>query len=212
MREDIANTAGDGVFPYSRAFLYWEEVGIIDAELVRNLVIAFAIICAIIAFLIPKPRIAVVVAINIVAAIVEVIGFAHYWGVKMNGVSTIYFLICAGLAVDYSAHVGHVFKDEAGASDDRAVQAMSRICPSVMSAIISTVLAVIVLASSQSFVFEVFFKVLFLVSFIAGAHGVWLLPTLLGIVGGSTTPTTSEGKPKADAGDAPTQPEVVTGA
>jgi len=100
MRQDITdlyspNDEGMKMFPYAQSFLYWEEVGIIDSELVRNLIIAFSIILAIIAMLIPQPRIFIIVALNIMAAIVEVIGFSHYMGVTMNGVSTIYFLICA---------------------------------------------------------------------------------------------------------------------
>jgi predicted RND superfamily exporter protein len=200
IREDIKeifnDASGKKVFPFNQQFLFWVETGVIDAELARNLVISFAIICTIIALLIPHPRIAIFVALNIVAAVVEVIGFAHFWGVTMNGVSTIYFLICAGLAVDYSAHIGHVFKDSTGGrrsvffggkfvhgNADRAIQTLVRIGPSVFHTIFSTILAVLVLSFSKSFVFVVFFKVLFLICVIAGAHGLWFLPIVLSIVG-----------------------------
>merc|ERR1719277_631621 len=187
-REDMKELFGDGgmkVFPYSTAFLYWEENGIIDVELIRNMNIACGTIFTIIAALIPHPRVAVLVTINIGAAILEIIGFAHYWGVTMNGVSTIYFLICVGLAVDYSVHVAHCFVNSSGESEDRAVAALARIGPSVFNAVFSTILAVLVLSTSSSFVFEVFFKILCLVSFIAGGHGLWLLPPLLGLMGGN---------------------------
>mmetsp|Transcript_67757 Transcript_67757/g.130849 ORF Transcript_67757/g.130849 Transcript_67757/m.130849 type:complete len:90 (-) Transcript_67757:128-397(-) len=69
--------------------------------------------------------------------------------------------------------------------DDRAVGAMTRIGPSVFHALFSTILAVIVLVRSKSYIFEVFFKVLFLVTMIAGFKGLWLLPVALSIVGGS---------------------------
>jgi Niemann-Pick C1 protein len=204
MRTDIKDMFGDStgqkVFPYAMDFLYWEEVGIIDSELIRNLIIAFAIICMIIALLIPEPRVFAVVALNIVAAIVEVIGLSHFWGVTMNGVSTIYFLICAGLAVDYSAHIAHTFKNSEGSSEDRALNALTRIGPSVFHAVFSTLLAVIVLAFSKSFVFVVFFKILFLLSIVAGAHGLWLLPTLLGIFGGSSK--SSDGSQAEQVADA----------
>merc|ERR1712032_10385 len=186
MKEMFDDPTGMKVFPYTGAFLYWEENGIIDVELVRNLIIACGVIFTIVAALIPYPRIALLVALNICAAIVEVIGFAHYWGVTMNGVSTIYFLICVGLAVDYSAHIAHTFTDSSGTSENRALSALQRIGPSVFHAVFSTFLAVVVLGFSKSFVFQVFFKILCLVSFIAGGHGLWLLPTLLGQLGGST--------------------------
>jgi len=180
MKDMFGDPTGMKVFPYTMAFLYWEENGIIDVELVRNLIIACGVIFTIVAALIPYPRIAVLVAFNICAAIVEVIGFAHYWGVTMNGVSTIYFLICVGLAVDYSAHIAHAFTDSSGTSENRAMSALQRIGPSVFHAVFSTFLAVVVLGFSKSFVFEVFFKILCLVSLIGGGHGLWLLPMLLG--------------------------------
>jgi predicted RND superfamily exporter protein len=185
MKELFNDETGKRVFPYTQAFLYWEENGIIDVELVRNLIISCGVIFTIIAALVPHPRVAILVGLNICAAIAEIIGFAHYWGVTMNGVSTIYFLICVGLSVDYSVHVAHTFTDSPGDSQDRAVNALARIGPSTFNAVVSTILAVVVLASSKSFVFEVFFKILCLVSVIAGGHGLWLLPVLLGMLGGS---------------------------
>merc|ERR1711948_231389 len=92
--------------------------------------------------------------------------------------------ICLGLAVDYSAHIAHSFKEAKGTRDARAMQALSRIGPSVFHALFSTILALIVLSVSKTYVFRVFFKVLFLVTMIAGWKGLWLLPVVLSLVGG----------------------------
>merc|ERR1712151_381235 len=198
MRKDIKEIIGGSAtsaFPYTANFLYWEEVGVIDSELIRNLIVAFGVMCTIIALLIPKPRIALFVALNIAMAIVEVIGFAHFWGVTMNGVSTIYFLMCAGFSVDYSAHIAHAFSSASGTSADRAVEALTRLGPCVWNAICSTFLAVVVIGFTNSFVFEVFFKILCLVCIIAGAHGIWLLPTMLSIIGGDAEASPSKEMP-----------------
>jgi len=188
LREDLkkifADPTGDSVFPFARDFMYWEEVGIIDSELAKNLVCCGGIIFAIICLLLPKPRIALLVSAIICASILEVVGFMHYWNVQINGVSTIYILICVGLAVDYSAHIAHVFNISTGSAEERALAALTRIGPSVFQAIFSTLLAVLVIGFSKSFIFQVFFKVLFLVTTIAGAHGIILLPVLLSVIGG----------------------------
>merc|ERR1712187_1045870 len=94
--------------------------------------------------------------------------------------------MCAGFAVDYSAHIAHAFNGAVGSSADRAVEALTRLGPCVWNAIFSTFLAVVVLGFTDSFVFEVFFKILCLVCIIAGAHGIWLLPTMLSIIGGDS--------------------------
>eukprot|EP00971_Amphidinium_carterae_P036345 714618-Amphidinium_carterae.1 len=88
-------------------------------------------------------------------SIIEVVGFAHYWDLTINGVATIYFLICVGLAVDYSAHIGHTFNVCQGASNERAMKALKQIGPSVVHALMSTLLAICVVAFSKSYVFQV---------------------------------------------------------
>jgi len=78
----------------------------------------------------------------------------------------------------------YTFKDSEGTSVERAVNAMGRIGPSTYHALVSTILATIVLGFSKSFVFEIFFKCLFLVTIIGGSHGLIFLPVLLAFLGG----------------------------
>jgi hypothetical protein len=188
MRKDvkaIMTTDSDmQAFPFSSDGLFWEENGIIDFELVRNLIICGGVIIAIISLMIPNPRVSITVILVIFGSIVDVLALAHHWGCTINSVVTIYLLISVGLAVDYSAHIGHVFLHSKGLAVERAHQAFTNIGPSVFHAIISTVLAVLVLARSKSYVFVTFFKLLFLVTFVAGSHGLLLLPAVLSFVGG----------------------------
>merc|ERR1719240_1861170 len=132
MRLDITEMFdSDAVFPYASDFLYWEENGIIDQELLRNLIVAGGIVFMIICLMIPRPRIALVVSLGICMSIVELMGFMHWWDVTINGTSTIYALICLGLAVDYSAHIAHAFKESKGDGNERAMEAITRIGPPV---------------------------------------------------------------------------------
>jgi predicted RND superfamily exporter protein len=149
-------------------------------------VISGGVILGIICMLVPQPRIAMLVSLVIILSLVELVGIMYFWDVTINGVSTIYIMICVGLAVDYSAHIAHCFKESlAGSSVERAMEALTRIGPSVFHAVFSTLLAVAVVGFSKSYIFRVFFKVLFVVTAVAGAHGLVLLPTLLALFGGS---------------------------
>eukprot|EP00928_Gymnodinium_smaydae_P068258 TRINITY_DN5133_c0_g2_i1.p1 TRINITY_DN5133_c0_g2~~TRINITY_DN5133_c0_g2_i1.p1 ORF type:complete len:1045 (+),score=84.01 TRINITY_DN5133_c0_g2_i1:58-3135(+) len=183
MREEVS-AIYPNAFPWNFDFLYWEEVGIIDVELVKNLLICGLVIAVIVAILVPSPRISVWVMICVVLSIVDVLGLMHFWGVTISGVSTIYLLICVGLAVDYAAHIAHMFKESFGTARERAIAAVERIGPCTFNAVTSTFMAVVVVGFSDSYIFRVFFKVLFLVAVIAGAHGLWLLPVVLSLVGG----------------------------
>jgi predicted RND superfamily exporter protein len=118
MRKELAEVmkdhGGAKTFPYSFEFLYWEEVGIIDKELIRNLAICGAVVSVMIACLIPHWRIAPWVILSIILSVVDLVGFMFYWDVTISGISTIYILISVGLAVDYSAHIAHMFVESTG--------------------------------------------------------------------------------------------------
>lgn len=188
MQQIFKDSSGERVFPFSFEFLFWEEFSVIDAELVKNLIIAAGVIFTIISFLLPQPRVAIPVALTICVSVYEVIGFMSIWGITLNGIATIYILICVGLAVDVSAHIAHAFCHSRGTPEDRSLAALSSIGPSVLHAVLSTALAISVLAFTKTYVVRVCFKVLLLVTLIAGAHGIWLLPVVLAMTGGSILP------------------------
>lgn len=199
MRTDLTkvmkNFGGAKTFPYSFEFLYWEEVGIIDQELIRNLAICSACIIVMIGLLIPHPKIAIFVILAILLSVIDLIGFLYFWDVTVSGISTIYILISVGLAVDYSAHIAHMFVESTGTSSQRAISALERIGPSVFNAVFSTLLAVVIIGFSESYVFRVFFKALFLTVLLGGAHGLIFLPTMLSIFGGDKPMSTTSPRP-----------------
>ena len=108
----------------------------------------------------------------------------YVWGLSIDSVSIINLVLAVGLAVDYAAHTAHMFKEAVGDSKQRAREALGRIGPSVFNAIISTLLAVIIIGFSKSYVFVIFFRALALVTVVAGMHGMWLLPAMLALIGG----------------------------
>jgi hypothetical protein len=171
-------------FPYTSTFSNWEEVGVIGAELTQNLAVTGGVVCLIIAIMIPHPRIAVFVVLSIVLSIIDLVGFMHWWDLTISGVSTIYILLSCGLAVDYSAHIAHMFVVSTGTAQQRVEKAMTRIGPSVFNGIVSTFIAVISLSFTKTYVFVVFAKALALTVVLGGAHGLLLLPALLSIFGG----------------------------
>jgi predicted RND superfamily exporter protein len=111
--------------------------------------------------------VSLVVIFCLVLSCFELIGFLWWADLTICGVSTIYVVMCLGLAVDYAAHIGHVFCLELGkaakelqeASPNQlssektgfslAFQALFRIGPSVFNAIITTLITAIVLSPSN---------------------------------------------------------------
>ncbi|KAJ8305668.1 hypothetical protein KUTeg_016213 [Tegillarca granosa] len=53
----------------------------------------------------------------VAATLVDVGGFMHFWGLTIDTVTCILLILAIGLAVDYSAHIGHCFMTLKGSRD-----------------------------------------------------------------------------------------------
>jgi hypothetical protein len=82
-----------------------------------------------------------------------------------------------------------------GTGPERAIAALERIGPSVFNAVLSTMVAVVIIGFSESYVFRVFFKALFLTVLLGGAHGLLFLPTMLALFGGEKPHTQHSPRP-----------------
>ena len=130
--------------------------------------------------LIAHPLTATLVFLCVGCAIIEILGAMYYWGLVIDNVSVINLTLAVGLAVDYSAHVGHCFMLKEGSNrSERVIQALSDIGAAVLNGAVSTFLAVVVLSLSDSYVFRVLFKQFFLTCVFGVANGMIFLPVLL---------------------------------
>lgn len=82
------------------------------------------------------------------------------WGLTIDLVSCIGLELAVGLCVDYAAHVGHTFLVTGpGTKSERALETVTHIVPAVLYGGFSTLLAVSMLANSEAYTFQAFFKV-----------------------------------------------------
>merc|ERR1719394_2080695 len=107
----------------------------------------------------------------IMFSMTAVCGFGYFWDLYYNGVFTIYALIALGLSVDYSIHIGHKFNISHGTSSERVVKTLSEIGPAVFHGVFSTFLAIMYISDAKTYLFTVFFRMLFLVVTIGGGFG-----------------------------------------
>lgn len=146
-------------FPYSFAFINWEQYKIVGEELFRNVGSSLAAITAIVLILLAHPGTAIIVASCVSLAIIDLLGVMYVWSVAVDAVAVINLVLALGLAIDYSVHIAHTFMIVKGTRERRAIIALADIGGSVLNGATSTMLAVLLLAASQSYVFRVFFKV-----------------------------------------------------
>ena len=143
------------VFPLSLGYAAWETDEVIADELYRNLGLAILCIFITTVILVGQLVCSVLVLLMVVMSLADVGGFMHFWGLTIDTVSCINLIIAMGLCVDYSAHIAHRFLVEnQGSREDRVKSALANIGPAVLNGGISTFLAFVLLAGSESFVFR----------------------------------------------------------
>jgi len=125
----------------------------------------------------------------------------YFWGVTLNSVTVVNIVIAIGLAVDYSAHIGHAYLMVKPPTHDlegnlisdmdrrnyKARGALREIGGSVFHGAFSTFLAILVLGPSQSYIFMTFFKMWMGIIIYGCANGFILLPVVLSLWGPLTT-------------------------
>jgi hypothetical protein len=166
-------------FPWSYTFTKWEAFKIIEEELFQNVILCLVAVLVITTLLIGHPGCSGLVFVCVTMTVLDILGCMYFWGLFIDNVSVIQTVIAIGLCVDYAAHIGHCFMLKAGTREERVVATLRDVGAAVLNGGISTFLAVVLLAGSNSYVFRVLFKQFFLTVVLGLGHGMILLPVLL---------------------------------
>ena len=169
------------IFAYNEDFLNVEQYKSIDKEAIRNVSLTLLVCFIVIALLIVDPLTVSCVFINLLLIVLNILGYMQAWGLNIDSVTVIMLVIALGLAVDYSAHIGRNFLEKHGLPNDRMRLTLRDMGVAVFHGAMSTMVAVLVLGSSDSYVFTTFFKQLFLCISLGLAHGLILLPVCLSL-------------------------------
>jgi len=128
------------------------------------------------------------------------LALVHFWSLNLNGIVVVNVIIAIGLAVDYSAHIGHTYlatvpprrlKSKKQIRAYKARKALSQMGSSVFHGAFSTFLAISCLMQSNSYVFKVFYRLWVGIILFGCANGFLLLPVVLSYIG----PTTGHADP-----------------
>lgn len=171
-------------FPYYPTFPFYEQYTAVKPNTLQNIGIALVAMCVVAIFMIPHPFCAILIVVCIVSIDVGVVGVMTLWGVNLDAVSMISIILCIGFSVDFSAHITYAYMvSAADTRNTKIISALSEVgWPTVQSAF-STILGTVPLAFANSYVFQTFFKTLFLVIGIGFLHGIFVLPVVLSLIG-----------------------------
>lgn len=176
-----------GAFP-----LVFVCLQVIDVEVIRNVELALICVMACTILLIGDLQMCFLIFICVVLTMVNVMGFMQKWGLTIDLVTCIGLQLALGLCVDYASHIGHTFLTiSEGTNSERALKSVTSIGSAVLSGGISTLIGIAMLAFSDAYSFQTFFRVrqvdcsyvydflftifVFFLDFLAGGS-LWFIP------------------------------------
>ncbi|XP_048366451.1 patched domain-containing protein 3 [Sphaerodactylus townsendi] len=169
---------------YHPAFIFYDHLILIAQNTAQNILIATGAMLIISLLLIPNPLCSLWVTFAIASVIIGVTGFMAYWNVNLDSISMINLIMCIGFSVDCSAHVSYAFVSSKKTSlNDKAVDALYRLGYPMVQGAISTIVGVLALSMTDTYIFRAFFKIIFLVILLGAAHGLLFIPVFLTFFG-----------------------------
>lgn len=129
------------------------------------------------------------VAFSIISIEIGVVGYMALWEINLDSISMINLIMCIGFSVDFTAHICYAYMaSKAKTPDERVSECLYSLGLPIVQGSFSTILGVVALLLADSYIFSVFFKMVFMVIFFGAMHGLFLLPVLLSLFGpGSCT-------------------------
>lgn len=175
-------------------FVFFDQFELVRPTSVQSMIIGAVIMMFISFIFIPNILCSLWVAFSIVSIELGVAGYMALWDVNLDSISMINLIMCIGFSIDFTAHICYTYmSSKARRPDDRVREALYSLGMPIFQGSVSTILGCIGLLLAQSYIFLVFFKMIFLVIFFGAMHGLFLLPVLLSLFGpGSCTSYSNE--------------------
>lgn len=171
-------------------FVFFDQFELVRPTSIRSMVVGALIMMVISFIFIPNILCSLWVAFSIVSIELGVAGYMSLWDVNLDSISMINLIMCIGFSVDFTAHICYTYMaSKARRPEERVREALYSLGLPILQGAFSTILGCLGLLLAQSYIFLVFFKIIFLVIFFGAMHGIFLLPVLLSLFGpGSCTP------------------------
>nr|XP_031844694.1 patched domain-containing protein 3-like [Nomia melanderi]XP_031844695.1 patched domain-containing protein 3-like [Nomia melanderi]XP_031844696.1 patched domain-containing protein 3-like [Nomia melanderi] len=173
----------DHIAIFSPDYVSWVANKVIGEELVRNLCLEIVTIGVVIVIFLRDLKTSFWVLCCVFFTLIDLLGAMYFLNLTIEMSSSIMILLCAGLAVDYAAHIGLEFIRTKGSKKERSIATLSIIGPAVFNGGLSTFLAFVLLGSSEAYIFSTFFKLFTCVVMFGLFHGLLFLPVILSLLG-----------------------------
>ncbi|XP_012371918.1 protein patched homolog 2 isoform X3 [Octodon degus] len=179
-----AGQAGVHAYPSGSPFLFWEQYLGLRRCFLQAMCILLVCTFLACALLLLSPWTAALIVVVLAMVTVELFGVMGFLGIKLSAIPVVILVASVGIGVEFTVHVALGFLTSQGSRNLRAAQALEHTFAPVTDGAVSTLLGLLMLASSNfDFIVRYFFMVLTALTLLGLLHGLVLLPVLLSIVG-----------------------------
>lgn len=180
----IARESSLNVTVFHPYFVFFDQFELVKPTSIQSMIVG-AIIMMLISFIfIPNVLCSLWVAFCIISIELGVAGYMALWDVNLDSISMINLIMCIGFSVDFTAHICYAYmSSKAETPKERIQESLYALGLPIFQGAASTILGVIALILAESYIFLVFFKMIFLVILFGALHGMFLLPVLLSLFG-----------------------------
>ncbi|CAD1473463.1 unnamed protein product [Heterotrigona itama] len=168
-------------------FVFFDQFELVKPTSIQCMVFGALIMMLISFIFIPNVLCCLWVAFCIISIELGVAGYMALWDVNLDSISMINLIMCIGFSVDFTAHICYAYmSSKQKTPEDRVKESLYSLGLPIVQGAMSTILGLIALVLAGTYIFMVFFKMVFLVIFIGAMHGMFLLPVLLSLFGPSS--------------------------
>ncbi|XP_033733538.1 patched domain-containing protein 3-like [Pecten maximus] len=176
----IAKESGLPVIAHAPIFIIGEQLMAIGSSTLQTMLIAMVATLVITAVAMPHPLIIAIVCISMVSILTGMYGFMYMWGLSLSSITMVQLIMSIGFSVDFCAKICHAYISAVGSNRTELVaSAISRAGGAIISAAVSSIIGVVMLAFTSSYVLKSFFKIMVLMMVFGLLHALLFLPVVL---------------------------------
>ena len=165
-------------------FVFFDQFELVVPISIQSMIIGAVSMMVICYIFIPNMICCFLVAFCIISIEIGVAGYMALWDVNLDSISMINLIMCIGFSIDFTAHICYAYmSSKLKKTEDRVKACLYSLGLPVVQGAASTILGLLALLFAGTYIFLVFFKMVFLVIFLGALHGLVLLPVLLSLFG-----------------------------
>ncbi|CAC5426738.1 unnamed protein product [Mytilus coruscus] len=147
------------IISFSPAFIYFEQYVAVLPNTLQTVGIGVAAVLIVTCIFLSHPLVILIVTMSVALIMLGIFGFMHLWGLSLSSITMIHIIMSVGFSVDYTTHICHAFLNVGGENrNERVNEALILSGGPIFNGAMSSLVGIIMLAFSESYVFNSFLK------------------------------------------------------